>query len=124
MRFDYVLTEGQMQYLLLIYSEETAWSEEERRRCYADSAELAMRLHQEGKCIATAPLESVSVATSVRVRGGKTQVIDGPLIYSQRHKGEGNGDGGRESSGGISRRMDDGKEASSGEGEGTHPCAG
>lgn len=41
-----------MRYMLLIYSEESVWSEDERQRCFAESANLAMRLHGDGKCIA------------------------------------------------------------------------
>ena len=76
-----------MRYMLLIYSEESVWSEDERQRCFAESANLAMRLHGDGKCIASAPLHPVTVATSVQVRDGKKHVTDGPFAETREQLG-------------------------------------
>ncbi len=76
-----------MKYMLLVYSDEGAWSEEEQRSCMAESSALANRLHQEGKCIDVAALQSVSVATGVRVRDGKAQMTDGPFAESREQLG-------------------------------------
>ncbi|MCU1314183.1 MAG: YCII-related protein [Acidobacteriaceae bacterium] len=76
-----------MKYLLLIYSDEAAWTEEERQQCYANSTELAKQLHKTGKCVSTAPLHSVAVATSVRIRNGKIHVIDGPFAETREQLG-------------------------------------
>jgi hypothetical protein len=76
-----------MKYMLLIYSDEAAWTEEERQQCFADSGELAKRLHQAGKYISASPLQSVTVATSVRVRDGKAKVIDGPFAETREQLG-------------------------------------
>jgi len=61
-----------MKYMLLIYADEQAWTEPERQQCYGESTNLAHRLKTRGQYLAANPLQSVSSATSVRVREGKT----------------------------------------------------
>ena len=56
-----------MKYMLLIYSDEQAWDEAERERCYVRSAELAQQLRQKGQYLAAAPLHPTPTATSVPV---------------------------------------------------------
>ena len=72
-----------MKYMLLIYSDEAAWTEEERQQCFADSTELTQQLDTEGKYVSAAPLHSVAVATSVRIRDGRMHVIDGPFAETK-----------------------------------------
>ncbi len=76
-----------MKYMLLIYSEESAWTEAEAQSCFAQSAKLANELHEQGKCIATSPLLPVSVATSVQMRDGKKRVTDGPFAETREQLG-------------------------------------
>ena len=76
-----------MKYMLLIYSDEKAWDEAEREQCYQDSARLARELHAGGKYLGASPLHSVSTATSVRVRGGKRLVTDGPFAETREQLG-------------------------------------
>jgi hypothetical protein len=76
-----------MKYMLLIYSEEQAWDETERKRCYAESSELAQRLHSDGQYLAAAPLHPVSTATSVRFREGRPLVTDGPFAETREQLG-------------------------------------
>lgn len=76
-----------MKYVLLIYIEEGAIDETERVHCYAKSTELAQQLRSNGKFITTAPLHSVATATSVRMRDGKRQVIDGPFAETREQLG-------------------------------------
>lgn len=76
-----------MKYMLLLYSDEAAWTEEERQSCFAESTELEKQLHESGKYVSAAPLHSVAVATSVRTRGGKTQVMDGPFAETREQLG-------------------------------------
>ncbi|WP_421658884.1 YciI family protein [Leptothermofonsia sp. ETS-13] len=76
-----------MKYMLLIYMEENALSETEREHCYVESAQLAQELSAKGKYLATAPLHSVTTATSVRVRDGKSLVTDGPFAETREQLG-------------------------------------
>ncbi len=76
-----------MKYMLLIYSDEQAWSEAERQHCYAESTELAHQLKRDGQFLATSPLQSTSTATSIRVRDGKKLVTDGPFAETREQLG-------------------------------------
>lgn len=76
-----------MKYMLLIYSEEGAWTEDERAQCMAESAQLCQELHAQGKYLGASPLHSVTSAASVRVRGGKRLVTDGPFAETYEQLG-------------------------------------
>ena len=76
-----------MKYMLLIYSAESCWTEEERRACMLESMSISGALRAEGKLIDSAPLHSVTVATSVRVRNGARQVTDGPFAETTEQLG-------------------------------------
>jgi len=76
-----------MKYMLLIYSDEQAWSDSERQHCFQESTELAHQLKQEGQYLATNPLQPVSTATSVQVRDDKRLVIDGPFAETREQLG-------------------------------------
>lgn len=76
-----------MKYVLLIYADEQAWTESERQLCYGESTELAHQLKTNGQFVATSPLQSVTTATSVRVRGGKRTVHDGPFAETREQLG-------------------------------------
>jgi hypothetical protein len=76
-----------MKYMLLVYSDEQAWSEAEREHCYAESIQLAQRLSSNGQYLAANPLHPVSTATSVRVRDGKRLVTDGPFAETREQLG-------------------------------------
>jgi hypothetical protein len=76
-----------MKYMLLVYLSEDALTENERMQCYKDSAALARDLGAGGKYIAASPLQSVSLATSVRVRNGKRLITDGPFAETHEQLG-------------------------------------
>lgn len=76
-----------MRYMLLIYGDEHAWTDAERRQCYADSTQLAHQLKANGQYLATAPLQPVAMATSVQVRDGKRLVTDGPFAETREQLG-------------------------------------
>jgi hypothetical protein len=76
-----------MQYMLLIYSDERALTESERQQCYGESTRLAQALQADGQYRAAAPLQPTSTATSVRVRGGKRLVTDGPFAETREQLG-------------------------------------
>ena len=76
-----------MKYLLLIYTDEKAWTDVERQHCYAESTQLTHELNSRGQYLAAAPLEPVATATSVRVREGKRMVTDGPFAETREQLG-------------------------------------
>jgi hypothetical protein len=76
-----------MKYLLLIYSDETAWTEQEREKCYAESIQLTHHLQAQGQYLDASPLHSIATATSVRVRDGKRLLTDGPFAETYEQLG-------------------------------------
>src|SRR5262249_35066604 len=69
------------------YGAEQAWSEAEREQCYKESVELTHQLKESGQYLAAAPLEPVSTATSLQVRGGKPLITDGPFAETREQLG-------------------------------------
>lgn len=76
-----------MKYMLLIYTDENAWTEDEREHCYAESTQLAHDLSTRGNFLGASPLLPVATATSVRVRDGKRMVTDGPFAETREQLG-------------------------------------
>ena len=76
-----------MKYLLLIYGDEQALGESERKQCYGESAQLAQDLNSSGQYLAANPLHPTSAATSIRVRDGKRFVTDGPFAETREQLG-------------------------------------
>jgi hypothetical protein len=76
-----------MKYMLLIYSDENAWTQNEMASCYAESTQLTQELNANGQYLGAAPLHSVATATSVRVREGKKLVTDGPFAETREQLG-------------------------------------
>ena len=76
-----------MKYMLLVYMDEHAMTDEERARCYVESAQLTRHLHANGQYVSASPLHPVTTATSVRVRQGKRNVTDGPFAETREQLG-------------------------------------
>ncbi len=76
-----------MKYMLLIYGDENALDDTTREHCYFESAQLARDIHASGKYLGASPLLPTSMATSVRVRGGKRLVTDGPFAETREQLG-------------------------------------
>jgi len=76
-----------MKYMLLVYSDEKAWTESAREHCYADSIELTHQLKSKGQYLGANPLQPVATATSVRVRDGKRLITDGPFAETREQLG-------------------------------------
>src|SRR5690349_957276 len=76
-----------MKYMLLIYTAEDSYADGERQECYVESTELVHDLNARGQYLAANPLQSVSTATSVRVRNGKRLVTDGPFAETREQLG-------------------------------------
>lgn len=76
-----------MKYMLLVYTDEKAFTQTERELCYGESTQLAHDLQAKGQFLATSPLQPVSTATSVQVRNGKRLVTDGPFAETREQLG-------------------------------------
>ena len=76
-----------MKYMLLIYGAEDCWTEDERRACMIESLGICDELAARGKYLAASPLQSVTSAASVRVRGGRTLVTGGPFAETTEQLG-------------------------------------
>lgn len=76
-----------MNYMLLIYGAEDAWTPDEREECMRDSMAVCDELEASGAFITASPLESVTTAASVRVRHGQTLVTTGPFAETAEYLG-------------------------------------
>lgn len=76
-----------MKYMLLVYMDEQAMTDEERQHCYVESAQLTKELSANGQYLGAGPLHSVATATSVRVRDDKRVVTDGPFVETREQLG-------------------------------------
>jgi len=76
-----------MKYMLLIYSDENAWTDKERQECFVESTQVTHELNARGQYLGASPLHPVATATSVRVREGKRLVTDGPFAETREQLG-------------------------------------
>jgi len=73
--------------MMLIYTDENVWTEPERQACYEESTQICQQLQSKGKFYGASPLQPIATATSVRVRGGKRMVTDGPFAETREQLG-------------------------------------
>src|SRR5262245_34051938 len=76
-----------MKYMLLIYTDENSWTPDERESCFNESIALTHDLNKRGQYLGASPLQSVTTATSVRIRNGNRQVTDGPFAETREQLG-------------------------------------
>jgi len=79
-----------MQYLILIYGDEKQFanlSSAEVQQMYAQYAQYSADLAAAGVIRGGAELKPTSMATTVRVRNGKTQLTDGPFAETKEQLG-------------------------------------
>ena len=76
-----------MKYMLLVYTDEKSWAEDERDHCYAESAQLCHDLRARGQYVSASPLQPVATASSVRVRNGRPAITDGPFAETREQLG-------------------------------------
>src|SRR5437016_2519838 len=76
-----------MKYMMLVYLDEQAMTDQEREHCYVKSAQLTQDLNSTGHYLGAGPLHSVATATSVRVRDGKRLITDGPFAETREQLG-------------------------------------
>ena len=75
-----------MQYLLLLYSNESGWSKmtpAEQEQGVAAYRAYTQALSTAGVLVGSNRLQGSSTATTVRVADGKSQVLDGPYVDSK-----------------------------------------
>jgi hypothetical protein len=76
-----------MRYMLLCYDDEQAWEqagEAALQQAMQEAVQLTHQIDARGQYVIAAPLHTVSTATSIRVRNGKTLVTDGP--FAETHE--------------------------------------
>ncbi len=79
-----------MEYLLLIHTSETAFAaipEAQRKDAVGAYFAYTEALRQAGAYVGSNRLQSISSATTVRVKDGKTQVLDGPYAEAKEELG-------------------------------------
>ncbi|MDA8743704.1 YciI family protein [Rubripirellula amarantea] len=76
-----------MKYMLLIYGAESCWTDDERTACMIESMGISQELQEQGKLISSAPLHSITTATSIRVRENQRQITDGPFAEKTEQLG-------------------------------------
>ena len=79
-----------MQYLLLIYDDEANMAKmdgEEQKAFMAEYFTYTEALKEAGAFIAGDALQSVSTATSVRIREGERMITDGPFAETKEQLG-------------------------------------
>lgn len=79
-----------MKYLCLVYHEEAtidALPAREYDAIVREVLDYREELRQGGYYIASSPLQSVQTATTIRVRGGRVSVTDGPFAETREQLG-------------------------------------
>jgi len=79
-----------MQYLLLIYDEESTWAdmpEDERNAVYAEYGAYTQALQESGALVGANQLQPTGTATAVRLRDGEQLVTDGPFAETKEALG-------------------------------------
>jgi hypothetical protein len=79
-----------MQYMLLIYSDpatDPAYGTPEFEAMMGGYFALNDRLKADGVYVAGDALQNVQTATSLRLRGGKVETMDGPFAETKEHLG-------------------------------------
>jgi hypothetical protein len=79
-----------MQYLCLIYDDESTWEnlpEDERNTVYAEYGTFTQSIRDSGHYVSADQLQPISTATTVRIRNGETLVTDGPFAETKEQLG-------------------------------------
>jgi hypothetical protein len=79
-----------MQYLLLLYSNESSWGQmtpDQQQQGIAAYMAYGEALRKAGAFIGSNRLQGTSSATKVRIENGKTQVLNGPYADTKEQLG-------------------------------------
>ncbi len=68
-----------MKYMCLVYGEEKKIAAMDDDECMAYDA----KIRKEGRCLASESLQRVQTAATVRVRGGRVSITDGPFAETK-----------------------------------------
>ena len=80
-----------MRYVILIYQDEGRVQEltrSERLALEGEYAEVVDTMKASGRYLGSAPLRSTDTATTVRVRGGRRTITDGPVAETMEQLGD------------------------------------
>lgn len=83
-------TGGTMKYICLAYEEEgilNALTKNEWKVLREETLSYVEKLQKDGTLVAAEPLKSVRAASTVRVRGGKVSITDGPFAETKESLG-------------------------------------
>ncbi len=76
-----------MKYMLIVYSPENAWTQDEWTACTVQSSAVCADLQSKGQFLSASPLHPVATAASVRVRNGQSLVTAGPFAETTEQLG-------------------------------------
>jgi hypothetical protein len=79
-----------MQYMCLIYDDETMWQtmpEDQRNAVLGEYGSFTQSIQESGNMVAGDALQPTSTATTVRVRDGETLTTDGPFAETKEQLG-------------------------------------
>ena len=76
-----------MNYMLLIYSPENAWTPDEWKHCVETSLGICQEMAAKGQLIAAGPLHPVATGSTVRVRDGQRLITAGPFAETTEQLG-------------------------------------
>jgi hypothetical protein len=79
-----------MQYLLMLYADESGWtrmSKAEQEQGVAAYGAYTQALKTAGAWVGSNRLQGVDTATTVRLVNGKSQVLDGPYVDTKEQLG-------------------------------------
>jgi len=78
-----------MQYMLMIAADQMMehFTADEAARQYEEYREFTEQLRRSGQLVSCNRLKTPADATTVRVRGGKAQVTDGPFVETKEQVG-------------------------------------
>lgn len=72
-----------MKYLCLVYSDENTLHSQPDSPHDSECNAYAEKIHGSGRMLAAEALQSVSTATTIRVRSGKVSITDGPFAETK-----------------------------------------
>lgn len=72
-----------MKYLCLVYADETQLHSQPDSPQDSECMAYAQQVQQSGRMLAAEALQPVATATTIRVRGGKANITDGPFAETK-----------------------------------------